>query len=95
MKVQSNNFNINFSSINHNKNVQSTQNAVTENSMQLSAANSAGVSLVNKNLPVGYTKIAEITIPNMEEKASVFKLANGQRVVILPKKGPAFIKTTM
>ncbi len=94
MKVQNNNFNINFSSINHNKNVQSSQNSVTENSMQLSAANSAGVSLVNTNLPIGYTKIAEIAIPNMEEKASVFKLANGQKVVILPKKGPAFIKTT-
>ncbi len=46
------------------------------------------------NLPVSYTKINEFSIPGLDTKASVFKLANGQKIVILPKKGPAFIRTT-
>ena len=94
MKIQNNNFNINFSSINHDTNAQTVSNSMTSTSMGLPAVNTIGASLVNSNMPISYTKIAEITIPNMEEKASVFKLANGQKVVILPKKGPAFIKTT-
>ena len=61
---------------------------------ELFSANINGVSQVNSNLPIGYTKIAEITVPNCEEKASLFKLANGQKVVILPKQGPTYVKTT-
>jgi len=54
----------------------------------------AGQSLVNSTNPVSYTKIGEIEIPGVKEKASVFKLANGQRVIIAPKPGPTYIKTT-
>ncbi len=64
------------------------------NTQQISSFHTAGVSQVNSNLPISYTKIAEIEIPNLTEKASVFKLANGQKVIILPKKGPTQIKTT-
>lgn len=53
-----------------------------------------GVSQVNTNLPVQYTKIGEIEVPGHEHKASVFKLENGQKVVIMPKKGATCIKTT-
>ncbi|MCD7879270.1 MAG: insulinase family protein [Candidatus Gastranaerophilales bacterium] len=51
-------------------------------------------SQINSNLPVSYSKIGEMNIPGCSEKASVFKLANGQKVVICPKKGPVFVKTT-
>ncbi len=64
------------------------------NTQQLPSTHAVGMSQVNSNLPVGYTKLGEIPIPGLTEKASVFKLANGQRVVILPKKGPTQIKTT-
>ena len=64
------------------------------NMQQLPANYSVGMSQVNSNVPIGYTKLGEIPIPGLHEKASVFKLANGQRVIILPKKGPTQIKTT-
>lgn len=60
----------------------------------LPSVHSIGESLINTNTPVSYTKIAEIDIPGLDEKASVFKLSNGQKVVIAPKKGPTFVKTT-
>ncbi len=61
---------------------------------ELPSVHTAGMSQVNSNLPMSYTKIDEISIPGLKEKASVFKLANGQKVVILPKKGPTVVKTT-
>ncbi|MCD7779090.1 MAG: insulinase family protein, partial [Candidatus Gastranaerophilales bacterium] len=53
-----------------------------------------GLSQVNSDLPVSYTKTGEIEIPGLKDKASVFKLANGQKVIIAPQKGPSYIKTT-
>lgn len=64
------------------------------NTQQLPSVYSAGTSQINSNLPVSYTKLGEIPIPGVKNNASVFRLANGQRVVILPKKGPTQIKTT-
>ena len=64
------------------------------NMQQLPSTYSAGVSQINSNLPIGYTKLGEISIPNLKEKASIFRLANGQKIVILPKKGPTMINTT-
>ena len=51
-------------------------------------------SALNVNIPVSYTKINEISVPGAQTKASVFKLSNGQKIVIFPKKGPTVIKTT-
>ncbi len=53
-----------------------------------------GISQINSNLPVSYSKIGEMSVPGIKEKASIFKLANGQKIVILPKKGPTLICTT-
>lgn len=64
------------------------------NTTSLPSTHSVGQSQLNTNLPVSYTKIAEIPIPGLDQNASVFKLANGQRVVICPKKGPTYVKTT-
>ena len=64
------------------------------NTQQLPSTHTVGMSQINTNMPIGYTKLGEIPIPGLTEKASVFKLANGQKVVILPKKGPTQIKTT-
>ena len=64
------------------------------NSTTLPSTHTVGQSQLNSNLPVSYTKIAEIPIPGLEDKASVFKLSNGQKVVICPKKGPTYVKTT-
>lgn len=64
------------------------------NSTTLPSTHAVGQSQINSSLPVSYTKIAEIPIPGLEDKASVFKLSNGQRVVICPKKGPTYVKTT-
>lgn len=64
------------------------------NTQQLPSVYVAGVSQINSNLPVSYIKLGEIPIPGLKNNASVFRLANGQRVVILPKKGPTQIRTT-
>ena len=61
---------------------------------QLPSVHTTGMSQINANLPITYTKLGEIPIPGLENNASLFKLANGQRVIILPKKGPTQIKTT-
>lgn len=61
---------------------------------ELPSVHTIGQSLINTNAPVSYTKLGEITIPGLKDKASVYKLANGQKVIIAPKKGPAMIKTT-
>ena len=69
--------------------------AVTNyNSTILPSVYPTGLSQVNSNLPMAYTKIGEISVPGLKEKASIFKLANGQKVVIQPKDGPTYIKTT-
>jgi len=62
--------------------------------LQLPSVHSAGMSQINTNLPISYTKIGEIAVPGLKEKASVYRLANGQKVIIQPKKGPTYIKTT-
>ena len=63
-------------------------------STDLPNVHTAGVSLINSNLPVSYTKIGEFEIPGLKEKASVFKLANGQRVIIAPTEGQTVVKTS-
>lgn len=66
---------------------------VTFSATILPSIHSSGTSMVNSNLPISYTKIGEMEIPGLKEKASVFKLANGQKVIIAPKKGPTMVKT--
>ena len=61
---------------------------------QLPSVNSVGMSQINTNVPISYTKLGEIPIPGLQNNASLFQLANGQRIIILPKKGPTQIKTT-
>ncbi len=60
----------------------------------LPSSNVNGISQVNANLPVSYTKIGEISVPGLENRASMYKLSNGQKVVILNKEGPVFIRTS-
>ncbi len=43
--------------------------------------------------PVSYKKITEIPIPECKTPAVLYKLATGQKVVILPKDGPAVVRT--
>lgn len=74
------------------QNVQSPSISYEEN--ELPSLYPIGQSLIGTELPVSYMKIGEITIPGLKEKAQIYKLANGQRVIIAPKKGPALIKTT-
>ena len=64
------------------------------NSTTIPSIHTIGQSQINSNLPATYTKIGEINLPGVEDKASVFRLSNGQKVVIMPKKGPTYIKTT-
>ena len=69
------------------------ESQVKEAQSSLPTNNIIGTSLINSDLPVSYTKLGEFSIPGLKEKASVFKLSNGQKVVIAPKDGPTVIKT--
>ena len=80
-----------FTKINQNQ-MQQFENP--DKNSQLPSSYAIGNSLVNTNLPVSYSKIGEISVPGLKDKAIIFKLANGQKVIILPKKGPTYIKTT-
>lgn len=96
MKIY-NNRPINIQNINKNiKNSQvfSGNNYVQNQVTQFPSVYSQSVSQINSNLPIGYTKIAQIAVPGLEQKADIYRLANGQKVVICPKKGPTFVKTT-
>ncbi|MBQ7449802.1 insulinase family protein [bacterium] len=48
---------------------------------------------VNVNVPIGYKKINEFTLPGTAIKVQMYKLANGQTVVLAPKKGKSQIAT--
>ncbi|NLF83446.1 MAG: insulinase family protein, partial [Candidatus Gastranaerophilales bacterium] len=41
----------------------------------------------------GYTELFSFNVPYLNEKGRLYKLDNGQGVVIIPKKGPTSIKT--
>lgn len=69
-------------------------NNFLQNGTKVQATNPADLSVINSNLPVSYTKIMDISIPGLENKASLFRLSNGQKVVILPKEGPTYIRTS-
>ncbi|MBQ9245180.1 insulinase family protein [bacterium] len=65
-----------------------------ENQNNILSTYTTGQSLVSSNVPISYSKLGEISIPGLKDKASVFQLANGQKVIIAPKKGPIYVKTT-
>lgn len=46
----------------------------------------------NIKVPLKYTDLGEVKLPG-ETSAHLYKLENGQRVVIIPKKGPTVVKT--
>ena len=69
-------------------------NSAVQNSVQIPSADVSGIAQINSNIPVSYTKIADIPVPGINKTASVFKLANGQKIAILPKEGPTFIRTS-
>lgn len=96
MEINSNKINlINLKKTEPVKNAEKQQvNFGVNNSTTLPSVHALGQSQINSNLPIPYSKIAEIPIPGLESKASVFKLANGQKVVICPKQGPTYVKTT-
>lgn len=56
-------------------------------------SNPIDAAQINIKTPISYNKIGDIKIPDYEEPAQVYKLANGQKVVILPKEGPAVVET--
>ncbi len=87
--------NINFKPLNEQKKNHSIAfSAAQKEIKELPSVYPQGVSQINSNMPVSYSKIGEITVPGYEQKASVFKLGNGQKVVIMPKEGSTCIRTT-
>lgn len=97
MNISPNSPNINtYTDFGMNQNIiqQNAQTNAAYNNVSLPSSHSVGQSLLNNNMPVSYTKIADIDVPGVKDKASLFKLANGQKVVILPKKGPTYVRTS-
>ena len=65
------------------ENTQKKQNPVTK----------LPAKFVNVNTPIKYSKINEFTLPGTDTKVHIYKLANGQTVVLAPKKGSTQINT--
>ena len=49
-------------------------------------------SELSVNSPISYTAIRDLNIP-YSNPAKLYKLANGQKVIILPKQGPTVVKS--
>ncbi len=76
------------------KEKQTNQSEIKTFGNNLMSVNTVNSPIIDSSVPVSYNKIGEIEVPGLKDKADVYKLANGQRVVILPKKGPVYIKTS-
>ena len=48
---------------------------------------------MNSAQPVPYRQVATFKIPYNHNEAKLYQLANGQKVIIMPKKGPTTINT--
>lgn len=97
MKIQNNYYNSYLKTLKKSNDKSFGSNIIdncTKNSTKIQTSNPSDLSVVNSNLPVSYTKISDISIPGLENKASLFRLSNGQKVVILPKEGPTYIRTS-
>lgn len=90
--IVKNNKSVNFQGA--KKPIEKSFSAVNNKNVELPSTQTVGMSQVNYSAPVSYTKIADIPIPGMQETATLFKLSNGQKVAILPKKGPTYIRTS-
>lgn len=79
--------------INSNKPVQAQQpEKVVENKSAQVATMPATIPTYNVKVPMSFSHVEDIKLPN-DLTAKCYKLANGQRVVIVPKDGPTFVKT--
>lgn len=78
--------------INSNKPVQAQQpEKVVENKSAQVATMPATIPTYNVKVPMSFSHVEDIKLPN-DLTAKCYKLANGQRVVIVPKDGPTFVK---
>ncbi len=63
-----------------------------ENKAEVQAQNVTAAPDYNVKKPMAYSKIYEVELP-FDLKAHYYKLANGQKVVIVPKEGATVLKT--
>ncbi len=74
-------------------NKQKSKNTVTNPSTEVNVTELQSVQPdYNVRTPIAYTKLKDIKL-NDDLTANCYRLANGQKVVILPKDGPTVVKT--
>lgn len=69
-----------------------SQNVMDKNSTQTQVAAPNSTPTYNVKVPLKYTSLGKEELP-CSITANMYKLENGQRVVIVPKKGPTVVKT--
>ena len=69
-----------------------TQNEANTNQTVLTKQATSYGADYNVSVPIAYSKINDINLPN-GLVANCYKLANGQKVVIIPKKGTTVVKS--
>lgn len=69
-----------------------TDNAKIFDTNNVTKLSNMPISNIGINIPIPFTETPEINILN-EIKAKTYKLANGQKIIIIPKKGPTIVKT--
>ena len=87
-----------FNTLSSNINVNSDKKTSFSANPQTKEASNSAVKIpdsapdYNVRVPIAYTHTGDIKL-NDELTAKCYKLANGQRIVIVPKKGTTFVKT--
>ena len=64
----------------------------SDNMQTMPAVHNAS-SQINARTPVSYNKIGDVSIPGVDNKAQIYKLSNGQKVVLVKKDGPTVVQT--
>jgi secreted Zn-dependent insulinase-like peptidase len=68
-----------------------TSNSISKSKISFAATEALKANVLNN--PNKYQYLGEIQMPYLAEKAKLYQLDNGQKVVIVPKKGPTVIRT--
>ena len=84
-------FNINFGQVIKTNEEQTRKEIVSQT--ENVPVTTLPANFVNVNTPISYSKINEFTLPKTDIKVHMYKLANGQTVVLVPKKGNTQINT--
>ncbi|MFA6988752.1 MAG: pitrilysin family protein [Candidatus Gastranaerophilaceae bacterium] len=70
-----------------------SSNSVATSPVSFAASEAVKANALKVNINSTYLYLGEVKLPYINEPAKLYQLNNGQKVVIVPKKGPTVIRT--